>query len=178
MALARCQLVRLAADPREQSLLPPLRLCRSPPLRLSHGTGSQRSVLLPPLRQAADPREQSLSPPQRSLPRMLLCLRLLLLFVQWASPESWMLLPLPRLPPSLLLALHLPILLLDAQRPGTHTRSAVLGAASCPRVSSLRLIVWVGKGGIGASDSMARMQDEPGGHNLNLHPRSHSLASG
>jgi hypothetical protein len=42
MLLARCQLLRLAADPREQGLLPPLRLCLSRPLRLSHGIGTGR----------------------------------------------------------------------------------------------------------------------------------------
>ena len=54
MLLARCQLLRLAADPREQNLSPPLRLCLSWPLRLSHGTGTGRW-------------EQSVSPPLRLL---------------------------------------------------------------------------------------------------------------
>lgn len=183
MALACCQLLRLAVDPREQSLPPPLRLCLSPPLRLSHGTGTLRweHSDSPPLRLAADPREQSLWPPQRSLPRMLLGQRLLLLLLRSASPEGELILSLTRLPPSPLLAHHLPILLLDAQRPGTHTSkrppptkdksgclmlssreqslspplllaAAVLGAARCPRVSSLRLFVWLGKGGSVASD--------------------------
>ncbi len=54
MLLARCLLLRLAADPREESLSPPLRLCLARPLRLSHGTGTGRW-------------EQSVSPPLRLL---------------------------------------------------------------------------------------------------------------